>query len=87
MAPVFKRKEMGHPDTVMFTRGSLLQMMVVVGSKEPGQPHSFMARPRSSTWELSGFDVSVPLYARGNRLPNVLPYGILNKVLQDQDED
>ena len=61
--PVSKRKETCHPDTVMFTLGSLLQMTVVVGSKESGKPHSSMARPRRSTWEFSGFDVSMPLCA------------------------
>ena len=60
VASVSKKKKMGHPDTVMFTCGSLLQMTSVVGSKEPRQPHSSMARPRRSTWEFSGFDVSMP---------------------------
>ena len=60
-----KRKEMDRPDTMMFTHGSLLQMTAVVGSKESRQSHLSIVRPRKSTWEFSGFDVSMPLHARG----------------------
>lgn len=62
-ALVSKRREMAHPDTVIFTHGSLLQTTVVVGSREPGQPQLSMARLRRLVWELSGSDVSIPLRA------------------------
>ena len=61
VALVSKRKDMGRPDAVMFTCGSSLQM-TVVGSEEPKQPHSSMARPIRSTWEFSGSNVSMPLH-------------------------
>ena len=48
VALVSKRKEIGRPDIVMFTHGSLLQIIVVVGSKKPGQPHLSVTRPRRS---------------------------------------
>ena len=59
MASVFKNKKMDCIDTIIFTHGFLLQMMVVVESQEPRQTQSSMARPISSVWELSGVYVSM----------------------------
>lgn len=55
MAPVPKRKAMNHPDTMIFTQGSLSEM-VVVESREPKSLQSSMSRPRRSAGGQSMFD-------------------------------
>lgn len=59
MTLVSKRKEVGHPDTVMTTRGSLSEK-TVVESREPGSPQLSMARPRRLAGGCSVFDVPMP---------------------------
>ena len=56
MTSVSKRKEMGHPYTMISTRGSLL-VMAVVGSGELNPPQLAIAKPRRSVGGLSGSDV------------------------------
>lgn len=55
MAPVSKKKAMNHPDTMIFTQGSLSEM-AVVGSREPRSLQSSMSRPRRSAGGQSIFD-------------------------------
>lgn len=55
MTPVSKRKDMNHPDTMIFSQGSLSER-AVVGSKEPRSIQSSMSRPRRSAGGQSMFD-------------------------------
>ena len=55
VAPVSRRKEMGHPHTTIITQGSLL-VMGVVWSRELRPLQSSIAKPRRSAGEVSGYD-------------------------------
>jgi hypothetical protein len=59
VAPVSKRKEIGHPHPTISTQDSLL-VLAVVGSGELGPHQSAIAKPRRSVGGLSGG--GVPLF-------------------------
>lgn len=68
VAPVSRRKEIGLPDTMITTRGSLSEM-AVVRPREPGPRQSSMARPRRSVEGRSGIDVPMLSGTWGQSMP------------------
>jgi hypothetical protein len=64
VAPVYRKKEMNCPDTVMTMQGCLLEM-VVARSKELGSFQSSMTRPRRLAGGWSGSDVPMLQGPRG----------------------
>lgn len=59
VAPISKKKELDHPDTIMSTQGFLSEM-TVAGSRRPKYPQTFMARARKLARGWYVFDVPMP---------------------------